>query len=130
VIDMGISADQFWAQSLDGRAMLAMLARRGDVEIVRDVCDWLIGKYQKDVAAGALAKGATLEQAKIVGQESVASLQNMADRMDDRGCAATSQYIVDQVFRRHMLNSKEAYSKAMAWFANELRSRMKDDAGA
>lgn len=123
---MGISADQFWAQSQNGKAMFVMLARRGDVEIVRDCCDWLITMYRRDVEAGAVQKGASIEQAKIVGQNAASSLQSIADGITDRSVVSAATSIVDAVFQRNYNNGKAAYDKAMIWFANELRRRVAD----
>lgn len=106
--------------------MLMMLARRGDVELVRDICDWLIGNYKKDVAAGALEKGATREQATTVSQNAAAGLYASCESINDRNVGTTAMGLVDTVFQRHYNNGKAAYDKAMLWFANELRKKVKD----
>ena len=123
---MGISADQFWQSSANGKAMVNMLARRGDVEIVRDVCDWLVGMYGKDLIAGAVQQGATMEQARVASQNNTAGLQSSVDSINDRNVLAVSMGIVDAVFQRHYNAGKPAYDKVMAQFAAELRQRVTD----
>lgn len=123
---MGISANQFWATARDGKAMTLMLARRGDVETVRDICDWLVGLYQKDYEAGAVEEGASQEQAKVVAYEAAQNVQAAVDGINDRNVIQQSGNIIDVTFRRHSRQGEKKYQEAMSWFANELRKRVKD----
>ena len=130
---MGISANDFWARSQNGKAMLVFLARQekfglgNNIELVRDICDWLVGKHKNDLIAGALSRGATMEQAKAYGNNQTSGLQNMADSISDRNAEANAVTIIDAVFHRHYNAGKQQYERAMAWFADELRKRVKDD---
>lgn len=124
---MGVSANEFWAQSRNGKAMLVMLAQRGDVELVRDVCDWLVVTYEKDLIAGNLQRGATMEQAKIAAKNGTAAIQGAVQSISDRNVEGAVGQIVDAVFQRYYNAGKPTYDKAMGWFADELRKRVKDD---
>ena len=124
---MGVSANQFWASSQNGKAMLVMLAQRGDVELARDICDWLVITYEKDLIAGNLQKGATLEQAKVAAENGTAALRGAVQSIGDRNVEAAVGQIVDAVFQRYYQAGLQTYNKAMAWLADELRKRVKDD---
>ncbi len=123
---MGITADQFWNSSRNGKAMLLMSAKRGDVEFVRDACDWLVKVRRDDLALGAIEQGATADQAKAIGYNGVSGLQSGVDGINDRNCVASVTSIVDEVFAKHYNAGKPQYDKAMAWFADQLRKRAKD----
>jgi len=123
---MGVSADQFWQSSKNGKAMIIMAAQLDRVELVRDICDWLVAQAGKDATAGALQQGATLQQAKIIGDTTASGLQTLVDGMNDRNCAHNAATIIDAVFQRHYNKGKVAYDKVMSDFADLLRQRVKD----
>ncbi len=106
--------------------MILMAAKLDKIELVRDVCDWLVVQHGKDATAGAVQSGATLQQAKLIGEGAAAALQPLVDGMNDRNCAQNAAAIVDAVFQRHYNNGKAAYDKVMVNFANLLRQRVKD----
>lgn len=123
---MGVSADQFWRSSKNGKAMIIMAAHLDRVELVRDICDWLVAQAGKDATAGALQQGATLQQAKIIGDNKASELQAFVDDINDRNCADNAATIIDAVFQRHYNKGKAAYDKVMSDFADLLRQRVKD----
>lgn len=123
---MGISADQFWSSSQNGKAMIVMAANLEKVELVKDICDWLVVQHGKDATAGAVQNGATLQQAKLIGDGAATGLQPLVDGMNDRNCAHNAAAIVDAVFQRHYAKGKVVYDKTMADFADLLRQRVKD----
>jgi hypothetical protein len=106
--------------------MVSMLAQRDDVELVRDLCEWLVSVYRKDLEVAAIERGATLEQAKTAAVNGSVGLQQMAEGISDRNAAAVTKAIIDAVFQRHYNAGKMHYDKEMAWFADELRKRVKD----
>ncbi len=106
--------------------MILMAARLDKIELVRDVCDWLCCQHGKDVTAGAVHNGATLQQAQLIGDGAASGLQVLVDGMNDRNCAANATAIVDAVFARHYNAGKANYEKVMANFADLLRQRVKD----
>ncbi len=124
---MGISADDFWARSENGKAMVRMLAQKGHVETVRDVCDWLVVQFGKDCAAGAVGRGATLDQANALGENAAAPLHVAVKNVSDRNCEQAASNIIDAVFQRHYNAGKGQYDRVMKLFAIELRKRVKDD---
>jgi hypothetical protein len=123
---MGIGPEDFWKTSTNGKAMIVMLARRENVELVRDVCDWLVGMYKNDIAAANVQNGATVQQAKLAAESAVSGLEGALVGFNDRNCEALAVQIVDAVFNRHFRQSPAQYAKAMSWFADQLRRRVKD----
>lgn len=123
---MGISANQFWATSKDGKAMLLMLARRGDVEVVRDVCEWLVDRHTKDVEFSAVQKGATKEQAHTFALARVEPLRKMAEGIKDRTVVSAAAQVVDAVFDRHRQQGKATYDQALEFLADTLRKKVVD----
>lgn len=123
---MGISADQFWQTSANGKAMVLFLANNQYIELVRDILEWLVVQYEKDLQAAALQKGATAAQAKTVAQNSASQVLQMAQSCNDRNATGVATTVIDQVFQRHYNAGKGAYDKAMLWFANELRKKVRD----
>lgn len=124
---MGISAEQYWKQSQNGKAMVLMIARRGDVELVRDCLEWLIGKQKKDLEVQARQKGATENQAKIIAENGVAGLYAQAEAISDRDVYPSAEHIIDTIFKRFFTAGPVHYQKALAWFAGELRAHVKED---
>lgn len=106
--------------------MLVMLAQRGDVELVRDACEWLVGVYRRDCEAGARQKGASAEQAVAAARNATEDLQKAAEGINDRNVVGMCTSIVDTCFSRHYNAGKPTYDKAMAWFADELRKKIRD----
>lgn len=125
-MSVGISKDQFWQTSNNGKAMLVMLAQRGDVELVRAVCEWLVSKYQKELVGVNLQRGATEEQAKTAAAEGTDSLRKAAESISDANVMGVAPSIVDACFQRYFNVGKAEYEKAMTWFASELRRRVQD----
>ena len=123
---MGISAQQFWEQSTNGKAMLVMVAQRGDVETARDICDWLVRLKCKDIQARALKAGATQKQAELAGENAVMGMHSVVDGMNDRNCEETVVRVTDAIFRNEYNAGKAVLDRALADFANELRQRLKD----
>jgi len=122
---MGISADAFFNSSRNGKAMLLMLAGQGHVEVVRGACEWIAGVYQKDLEAAAVHKGANQKQAKIAAENGAAGVLALAEGINDRNCVQAATQVVDACFQRHYNAGKPSYDTAMAWFADELRKRVK-----
>jgi hypothetical protein len=131
--NMGISGQQFWATSKNGKAMLIFLAQRGvrggagDVELVRDTCEWLVDQREKGLREEAQKRGANQEQAKIVARDGVAKLRAIVERINDRNVASHASDVVDAVFIDHMRAGNAAWTTVMAWFADKLREKVKDD---
>lgn len=107
--------------------MVIMLAQRDNPEIVRDVCEWLVGVYEKDLMAAALQQGASNKQARVVAHNQAAGLYSQAHGVNSRNQVQTAGAVVDQVFHRHYSAGKQHYDQAMVWFATELRKRVKND---
>lgn len=128
---MGISANQFWQQCANGKAMVIMLTQRGDgdVECVRDICDWLISKHKNDVVAQAKQRGANDEQAKVYANDKVAALYAEANGMSDRTMRAISEKIIDHIFFPYFRKGPQTYAQAMKWLADELRKRVTSVSG-
>ncbi len=138
--NMGVSANEFWMKSTNGKVMVQMLAQRrpgnpahgippkeAAVELVRDICEWLVIMHRKDLTAGFCQAGATLEQAKKAAENQTSALLASAEGIGDLNCAAASEMIIDKVFHRHYSAGQAKYLQAMAWFANELRRKVVDD---
>lgn len=122
---MGISATEFWNSSKNGKAMLVMLARNGDVELVRDICEWLVDLYEKDAVFRARQAGATEAQAGTLASEQSASIRRAAEGITDRSVVPVATQIVDAVFKTNYDNGTQSYTKAMASFAEQLRAKVK-----
>lgn len=121
---MGISANQFWSTSTNGKAMVAVLAQRGNVENVRDICDWLITRHKNDLVSEAKKRNASDEQAKAFAEERVAPMYAEADRLDDRTIWSGAQKIIDHIFFPYFKRGQGVYGQVMKWFADELRNRI------
>ena len=124
---MGISPNQYWASSANGKAMTMMLAKRGDVELVRDICEWLVSKHKNDLIQNSVAQGATLQQAKLRADNYCAGLNHLVEKMSDRNIETNASQIIDAIFARFYNAGQQQYARAMSWFADELRQRVKDD---
>lgn len=123
---MGISANQFWASSKNGKAMVVMLAERGDVELCKDICEWLVGEKRKAIAADARRGGKSEEAARIIAQQACEGLTRAAESIDDRNCETQSSSIIDALYARHYAAGKGVYDKAMADLADVLRHKVTD----
>ena len=108
--------------------MTLMMAQRGDVELVRNICEWLVTQYRKDLEAGARQRGASINQARTMAQNGTAALMSSAEGINDQNVSGTAAGVIDACFQRHYNAGKPQYDKAMAWFADQLRVRVKDDA--
>lgn len=131
---MGISATQFFNGSRNGKAMVAMMCHRrdadtgasiADVELVRDICEWLVDVYRKDIAASAVQQGATIEQANLRAANFTLGLMTAAESIRDGNCESVAMDIIDKCFKRFYEQGRPQYETAMAWFADRLREKIK-----
>lgn len=123
---MGISGEQFWAQSKNGKAMVVFLCRRGDIELARDICEWLVAERRSGIYADAIKSGKSIKASEIVASEATASIAASAQGMSERNAEAVACSVVDAVFQRHYNEGKQTYDKVMSWFADEIRKRVQD----
>jgi c-di-GMP-related signal transduction protein len=107
--------------------MLLMLAQRENVEIVRTICEWLVDVYQSDLKKVAAGKGANKEQSEIAARNGAANARALAERINDRNCYESASRCCDVVFQRYYNAGPEKYAQAQVWFANELRTRFRND---
>ena len=105
---MGISATDFWNTSKNGKAMIVMLAQRGDVELARDICEWLVSEKKRAIA------------------EACGGLQRGCEGINDRNAEQQVVAVVDALYARHYAAGKSTYDKAMTDLADALRRRMQD----
>jgi hypothetical protein len=125
---MGISMDEFWAKSTNGKAMVGMLVRRGDVEMVRDICEWLVDQRQLAHFGSLMKQGSLSEEAcKLSAQTAVAGIRAMAESINDRNAQTESIRVIDAVFQREYNQGQQVYTRAMADFANALRAKVTDE---
>lgn len=123
---MGISANQFWTTSKNGKAMIVMLAQRGDVELCRDICEWLVGEKRKAIEADARRDGRSEAQAKTISAEACGGLQRAAESISDRNVEGQASSVIDALYARHYAAGKPTYDKAMADLADALRRKVQD----
>jgi hypothetical protein len=126
---MGVSPEDFWNRSANGRAMILMLAQRGggtNVELVRDACEWLIAEHNKTLKADAMKQGRSEEAAKILAREAVAGIRGVAEGINDRNVESAACQVIDYCFQAHRDAGAATYTKILAWFADQLRQRTKD----
>jgi hypothetical protein len=132
---MGISRTQFFATSQNGKAMVKMLALRGDkesasagdVELVHEILDWLCSQRRKGIETQALARGRSPEAAKLMAEEQVAAIQKTADACNDRNVVHVAESVIDEIFKSHFVQGPQQYQAIMKWFADKLREKIKDD---
>lgn len=124
---MGISANQFWATSTNGKAMLIMLAQRGDVELVRDTCEWLVDHRESTLRSDIEAGGASKETARLKAAEVVAGMRKQAESINDRNVVAACESVIDALFHRYYVQGPKVYGSAMSDLANLLRSKIVDN---
>lgn len=123
---MGISATQFWLTSKNGKAMVVMLSKRGDVELCREICEWLVSEKRKAIEADARQSGRSEAQAKTIAAEACSGLMNAAEAINDRNCETQTSAVVDALYARHYASGKATYDTAMADLADALRRRVQD----
>lgn len=123
---MGISANQFWATSQNGKAMVMMLAKRGDVELCRDICEWLVSEKRKAIEVDARRDGRSDNQARTISAEAVGGLQRAAEEIQDRNVEAQTAAVIDALYARHYAAGKTTYEKAMGDLADALRRKVQD----
>jgi len=123
---MGISATQFWSTSQNGKAMVAMLAKRGDVELCREICEWLVSEKRKAIEADARQSGRSENQAKTISAEACGGLMRAAEGISDRNCEGQTAAVIDALYARHYAAGKSTYDKAMADLADALRRKVQD----
>lgn len=123
---MGISATDFWNTSKNGKAMIAMLAKRGDVELCREICEWLVAEKRRGVAAEARSSGRNEDQARTIAIEACGGLQRAAEGINDRNCEGQTTAVVDALYAKHYAAGKATYDKAMSDLADALRNKIRD----
>ncbi len=125
---MGISANQFWQTSVNGKAMMVMLAQRGDVELCKDTCEWLVDQRELALRKEMLASGTlSVESCKLKAHEIVSPMRALAEGINDRNVQACVEGVVDKLFHRFYLQGARVYADAMAQLAQILRSKVVDD---
>ncbi len=122
---MGISADQFWKTSTNGKQMVEVLINYEFIEETKDVLDWLVGVYAKDLGEQVRRAGGTEEQANATMHNARGRFQGTIDGLNDRNAKAVAAGVIDGVFQRYYDAGPAEYAKAQAWLAGELRKRMK-----
>jgi hypothetical protein len=123
---MGISATQFWSTSKNGKAMVVMLAQRGDVELCREICEWIVSEKRKAIEADARQAGRNENQAKLISAEACSGLMRAAEGVNDRNCEAQAASLIDALYARHYAAGKAEYDKAMAALSEALRRKVQD----
>lgn len=123
---MGISATQFWSTSKNGKAMIVMLAQRGDVELCRDICEWLVSEKRRAIEADARQSGRSDAQAKTISAEACGGLQRGCESINDRNVESQVVQMIDALYARHYAAGKATYDKAMADLADALRHKVQD----
>lgn len=123
---MGISATDFWNTSRNGKAMIVMLAQRGDVELARDICEWLVGEKRRAIEADARQSGRSDAQAKTISSEACGGLQRGCEAINDRNVEGQVVTIIDALYARHYAAGKQTYDRAMADLADALRQKVQD----
>lgn len=123
---MGISANQFWATSTNGKAMIVLLAQRGDVETCKDVCEWLVDQRELGLRQDFEANGASKEAAKLRAADAVAGVRKVAESINDRNVIACVENVVDNIFQRFYQQGPKHYAAVMATLANQLRQKIVD----
>lgn len=123
---MGISATDFWNTSRNGKAMIVMLAQRGDVELCRDICEWLVGEKRKAIELEARQSGKSDNQARTISVEACNGLQRACEGINDRNVEAQAASVLDALYARHYAAGKTTYDKAMSDLAEALRRKMRD----
>lgn len=123
---MGISATDFWNTSKNGKAMVVMLAQRGDVELCRDICEWLVSEKRRAIEVDAQASGKSPEAARIIAAEACTGLSRAAESINDRNVESQTTGVLDALYARHYAAGKATYDKAMADLADKLRQKVRD----
>jgi hypothetical protein len=125
---MGISREQFFATSQNGKAMVLMIAQRGDVEMARNICEWLVDERERGLRADLKKQGRLSEEAqKIAARDAVAGIRAVAESINDRNVVDNTTRVIDHIFQRAYSEGQQVYARHMLWFANELRKRVTDD---
>jgi hypothetical protein len=125
---MGISRNQFWDTSKNGKAMLLMIAENKEVELVKDICEWLVDQRELGIRNELLAsKKLSPDSCKLKAQDAVASVRRNAEAINDRNVVAACQSVVDDLFLRFYKQGPQVYEKVMAELANTLRKKVVDD---
>lgn len=123
---VGISATDFWNTSKNGKAMIVMLARRGDVELCREICEWLVLEKRRSVAQESRASGRSEEQCRVIAAEACGGLQRAAEAINDRNVEGQTSAVVDALYAKYYAAGKTAYDKAMSDLADALRAKVRD----
>jgi hypothetical protein len=125
-VAVGISATDFWNTSKNGKAMIVMLAKRGDVELCREICEWLVSEKRKGVAQDARASGRSEEQGRIIATEACGGLQRAAETISDKNVEGQTAAVVDALYAKYYAAGKAVYDKAMSDLADALRKKVRD----
>jgi hypothetical protein len=123
---VGISATDFWNTAKNGKAMIMMLAKRGDVELCREICEWLVAEKRKGVAQEARASGRSEEQCRVIATEACGGLQRAAESINDRNVEGQTAAVVDALYAKYYAAGKVPYEKAMSDLADALRKKVRD----
>jgi hypothetical protein len=103
-----------------------MLAKRGDVELCREICEWLVSEKRKAIEADARQSGRSENQAKTISAEACGGLMRAAEGISDRNCEGQTAAVIDALYARHYAAGKSTYDKAMADLADALRRKVQD----
>lgn len=124
---MGMSAADFWRLSPNGKALVLMLAERNNPEAVRDILDWLVGAYKVDIRDNGLQQGWTTQKANLRAENFTEGLYKLVESVNERNQREVAEQVIDRCFERYFRAGKPKYDASMAWFANEIRKRFKND---
>lgn len=120
---MGMTAQEYWARSPDGRAMVIMLAERNNPEDVQAILDWLVTEWKRDVVRDTISRGGTVQQANLRGENLAAGLYKQVEGIDERNQRDIAITVIDHCFSRYYKAGAQKYAAALLWFANECRKR-------
>lgn len=122
-----MTAAEFWQRSPNGKALVLMLADRNNPEAVREILDWLVGAFKVDIYNDSINRGATAQQANLRSKNFTESLFKDVESVNERNQREVAERVIDHCFARYFKSGQHKYNAAMAWFADEIRKRFKND---